>query len=355
MNRRVLLTDIKTVTLVEEERQVINENEVRVAIKAAGICGSDLHYFRHGGLGSHKQPLPMQMGHEPAGVVVESQSKHFKVGDRVAIEPSNPDLSDKWSLSGRHNLASGTFMGANASGCMTDEVVVHDSQCVSIPDNMSYGAASLLEPVAVGFHAINRSRVSYQDSVTIFGCGPVGLCLLLCLKRIGVTDIYCVDPLQHRRDAAHAHGSYSDIGYAGTIGDVGCFSFFPTKVMTTGEGGMVTTNNDLLANVVRSLKNFGRDNNDASRCIITQGMNSKINDLTGLLGSLECDRVLDRVQRRNSLLEIYKSNLNSNFKVVTQDGGRCCYYKCIAITENADAVRDAMRKNNITPTGEVYS
>ena len=77
MNRRVLLTDIKTVTLVEEERQVINENEVRVAIKAAGICGSDLHYFRHGGLGSHKQPLPMQMGHEPAGVVVESQSKHF--------------------------------------------------------------------------------------------------------------------------------------------------------------------------------------------------------------------------------------------------------------------------------------
>jgi L-iditol 2-dehydrogenase len=202
MNRRVLLTDIKTVTLVEEEKQVINENEVRVAIKAAGICGSDLHYFRHGGLGSHKQPLPMQMGHEPAGVVVESQSKHFKVGDRVAIEPSNPDLSDKWSLSGRHNLASGTFMGANASGCMTDEVVVHDSQCVSIPDNMSYGAASLLEPVAVGFHAINRSQVSYQDSVTIFGCGPVGLCLLLCLKRIGVTDIYCVDPLQHRRDAA---------------------------------------------------------------------------------------------------------------------------------------------------------
>ena len=156
-------------------------------------------------------------------------------------------------------------------------------------------------------------------------------------------------------DAAHAHGSYSEIGYAGTIGDIGCFSFFPTKVMTTGEGGMVTTNNDLLANVVRSLKNFGRDNNDASRCIITQGMNSKINDLTGLLGSLECDRVLDRVQKRNSLLEIYKSNLNNNFKVVTQDGGRCCYYKCIALTENADAVRDAMRKNNITPTGEVYS
>jgi|TARA_E500000318_G_scaffold73593_1_gene68261 L-iditol 2-dehydrogenase len=202
MNRRVLLTDIKEVTVVEEENETLKENEVRVAIKAAGICGSDLHYYRHGGLGSHKQKLPMQIGHEPAGEVIESNSSQFKVGDRVAIEPSHPDLDDKWSLNGRHNLASGTFMGANASGCMADEVVVHETQCVSIPDDMSYPAASLLEPVAVGFHAINRSNVTYQDTVTIFGCGPVGLCLLLCLKKIGVTNIYCVDPLQHRRDAA---------------------------------------------------------------------------------------------------------------------------------------------------------
>ena len=156
-------------------------------------------------------------------------------------------------------------------------------------------------------------------------------------------------------DAAHAHGSHNDLGYAGTIGDVGCFSFFPTKVMTTGEGGMVRTNNDLLANVVRSLKNFGRDLNDASRCIISHGMNSKINDLTGLMGSLECDRVNDRIQKRNELLEVYENILNKNYKVIKQKSGVCSYYKCMVITENALAVKDAMRKNNISPTGEVYS
>lgn len=204
---RVLLTDVGEVSVVQEPHTMLDEGEVRVAIKAAGICGSDLHYFRHGGLGSHKQPLPMQMGHEPAGIIVESNSDSIKVGDRVAVEPSNPDLNDEWSLKGRHNLSSGTFMGANANGCMCDEVVVEDHQCVVIPDNMSYGAASLLEPVAVGFHAINRSGVNYQNSVAIYGCGPVGLCLLLSLKKIGVTEVYCVDPIESRQETAIGFGA----------------------------------------------------------------------------------------------------------------------------------------------------
>ena len=96
-------------------------------------------------------------------------------------------------------------------------------------------------------------------------------------------------------DAAHAHLSYRGKYTAGTIGDIGCFSFFPTKVMTTGEGGIVSTNNKRFYEKMKSLKNFGRDINDAGIIVNPEGNNFKINEFTGLLGSIECDRVISRI------------------------------------------------------------
>ncbi len=211
-NKRVMFTNIKTPQLKTENMPILNkENSVLIEIKAAGICGSDLHYYRHGGLGSFKNPMPMHVGHEPSGIVVESNSKVFKLNDRVAIEPSNPDPTDNWCLKGRHNLANGTFMGANYEGCMTNYVIVHESQCVKIPNNMSFEAASLLEPIAVGLHAINRSNITYRDNVTIVGVGAIGLCLLMCLKKIGVKYIQCVDPLEHRIKKSIELGSQKSV------------------------------------------------------------------------------------------------------------------------------------------------
>ena len=99
-------------------------------------------------------------------------------------------------------------------------------------------------------------------------------------------------------DAAHAHGSKLRGIHAGSFGTLGCFSFFPTKCMTTGEGGMVTTNDEELSKKVRSLKNFGRDYEDIGICSHEQGGNAKINEFTGLLGSLECDRLQARLKKR---------------------------------------------------------
>lgn len=157
-------------------------------------------------------------------------------------------------------------------------------------------------------------------------------------------------------DAAHAQGSQVTNFTAGTIGDIACFSFFPTKVMTTGEGGMITTNNSDYFEKIKSLKNFGRDNSNAGIIVNPEGNNFKIHEFTGLMGSLECDRVLRRIEKRNSLLERYQSNLSdSGFKVITQKEGRCSYYKCILLsTYNTEELRDYCKKFNITLTGEVY-
>jgi dTDP-4-amino-4,6-dideoxygalactose transaminase len=158
-------------------------------------------------------------------------------------------------------------------------------------------------------------------------------------------------------DAAHAHFSSKGNLKAGTIGDIGTFSFFPTKVMTTGEGGMITTNNKKYYEKMKSLKNFGRDINDGGIIANPEGNNFKINEFTSLLGCIELDRVISRIERRTLLLERYQKNLeNTNYKVIRQDGeGVCANYKAIVITPiEGDWLKKYCKERNITLTGEVY-
>lgn len=158
-------------------------------------------------------------------------------------------------------------------------------------------------------------------------------------------------------DAAHAHFSSNGKYHAGTIGDIGTFSFFPTKVMTTGEGGMITTNNKKYYEKMKSLKNFGRDINDGGIIINPEGNNFKINEFTSLLGCIELYRVLNRIQKRTTLLERYKQKLkNTKYQVIGQDGeGICANYKAIVITPiEGDWLKQYCKERKITLTGEVY-
>jgi len=158
-------------------------------------------------------------------------------------------------------------------------------------------------------------------------------------------------------DAAHAHFSKSGKNEVGSIGELACFSFFPTKVMTTGEGGMITTNNKILYEKIKSLKNFGRDINDSGIIVNDEGNNFKINEFTGLLGCIELDRVEKRIQKRTELLEIYKTLLNNtDYEVIYQKGnGVCSNYKAIVITPMDNSwLKTYCRERDITLTGEVY-
>ena len=158
-------------------------------------------------------------------------------------------------------------------------------------------------------------------------------------------------------DAAHAHFSLKGTHRAGVIGDVGTFSFFPTKVMTTGEGGIITTNNKELYDKMKSLKNFGRHLSDGGIIINPNGNNFKINEFTSLLGCIELDRVTQRISERSYLLDRYKKNLEkTKYKVLSQKGrGVCANYKAIVITPmDGDWLKKYCKERNITLTGEVY-
>jgi len=208
-NKVAKLTQIRKIEIFEEEIPKLQKGQILVAMKSVGICGSDMHYFKEGGLGSFKNPLPMYMGHEPSGIIVDSNgSEKFKEGDRVAVEPGMPCVTSYWSMKGKHNLCEkGTFMGANAQGAFADYVIVEELQLVKIPDNMSYNLASLLEPLGVCLHTTNLIEPKFTESATIFGAGPIGLCMYSILEKAGVKDIFMVDKLPYRVKFAKEFGA----------------------------------------------------------------------------------------------------------------------------------------------------
>jgi len=157
-------------------------------------------------------------------------------------------------------------------------------------------------------------------------------------------------------DAAQAHGSKIRNKYAGTLGDIGCFSFYPTKVMTTGEGGMITTNDKKIYDKIIKLKNFGRSKNN-SLLIDIEGNNHKMSELQALLGYLELNRVKKRIGIRKKYALRYKKNLinNSNFEVLIPKKTNSSFYKCIVKTKiNSAQIIKYCKKKGVSLTGQVW-
>jgi L-iditol 2-dehydrogenase len=204
-----VLQHVRKMVVKKEPIPQPKADELVIRVTHAGICGSDLHYFRHGGLGSFMTPLPMPMGHEPAGIVLNANGvPGFKEGDRVAVEPGCPCLSSKFSLLGKHNLCErGTFMGAeNAPGCFSTYICVNKIQLSKVPENVDLNLACVAEPLAIAVHTYKlcgaRTHDLINGSAVVFGAGAIGLGHLIILKAQGVREVFVVDPLEYRRRLA---------------------------------------------------------------------------------------------------------------------------------------------------------
>ncbi len=197
---KIAVEDIKVKT------SEIHESFLKIRIKATGICGSDLHYFNDGGLGSHKIDFPITLGHEPSGEIIESKSNLFSKNQRVAIEPNLPclfynnDQSCPSCGSGNYNLCPDSkFLGTkNFPGSFQDEIVVHSSQAIKIDEKVSFEEATLLEPFSVALHAFKKINFEVGAKIAILGCGPIGICLALLANISGASEIFICDKLNYR-------------------------------------------------------------------------------------------------------------------------------------------------------------
>ncbi|KAL9596368.1 MAG: hypothetical protein Q9219_005846 [cf. Caloplaca sp. 3 TL-2023] len=172
------------------------EGYVTVAIKSTGICGSDVHFWRHGAIGPMIVENNHILGHESAGVVLVTHPSvtHLQPGDRVAIEPGLICNNCEPCLTGRYNgCEKMRFLSTPPVDGLLRRYVNHPAIWCHKIDNMSYEDGALLEPLSVALAGMERSGVALGDCVLICGAGPIGLITLLCCQAAGACPIIITD------------------------------------------------------------------------------------------------------------------------------------------------------------------
>ena len=175
--------------------------EVEVRIGAGGICGSDLHYYLHGGFGTVRLREPMVLGHEIAGTVVRTGSgvSSVKTGDRIAVDPSRSCNACRFCQMGLQNhCLDMRFYGSamrfpHVQGGFRQRLIVEERQCVAIPGSMSLNEAAFAEPLAVCLHAKNRAGDLAGKRVLVTGCGPIGALCIAAARLGGAAEIIATD------------------------------------------------------------------------------------------------------------------------------------------------------------------
>lgn len=189
--------DLRIEDVAQEEPRA---GEVRLRLATGGICGSDLHYYHHGGFGAVRLKQPMILGHEVSAVVeaLGQGVDHLEVGQLVAVSPSRPCRTCRYCQEGLHNQCLNMrFYGSampfpHIQGAFRESLVADAIQCVPA-DGLTPGEAAMAEPLAVTLHATRRAGELLGKKVLITGCGPIGVLSILAARRAGAGEIVATD------------------------------------------------------------------------------------------------------------------------------------------------------------------
>ena len=203
-----------------EERAVPKPGprEVLIEIKAVGVCGSDVHYYEHGRIGSYVVRQPLILGHESAGVIVDVGEGvgRERIGQRVAIEPGVPDGVCRQCRTGHYNLCPNVrFFGTPPiDGAFTNYVTILSDFAYALPAQMSDEEGALIEPLSVGLWACRKAKLRGGDHVLITGAGPVGILAMKVALALGVTEITMTDISPQRLEVARKLGATRTVNVA---------------------------------------------------------------------------------------------------------------------------------------------
>lgn len=175
----------------------LGPRDVRIGVEIVGICGSDVHYFTHGAIGSFVVREPMILGHEAAGIVVEvgAEVDTLKPGDRVCMEPGVPNLSSRASKLGIYNVDPDVNFWATppVHGVLRRQVVHPAAFTYKLPDQVSFAEGAMVEPFAIGMQAASRAHIVPGDIAAVIGCGPIGIMVGLAALAGGCSKVYISD------------------------------------------------------------------------------------------------------------------------------------------------------------------
>ncbi|HYQ57174.1 MAG TPA: alcohol dehydrogenase catalytic domain-containing protein, partial [Draconibacterium sp.] len=203
--KAVVLIGIRQMKLTERPEPVLTDkDEVKIKLATIGVCGSDIHYYADGQIGSQVVEYPHTVGHECSGVIVEAGTKvtNVKVGDLVVVDPSVHCGTCDQCLAGRpHTCRNNKFLGCpgQIEGCLSEYIVMPSFTCFAVTGKLNPTQAALIEPLTIGVYAVQLADIQDKEaSVAIFGAGPIGLSILMKLLADGVDNISMIDPLGYR-------------------------------------------------------------------------------------------------------------------------------------------------------------
>ena len=183
--KAMLLTGIDRMEMREvADPTIASDTDVLIKIAAVGVCGSDVHYYVSGNIGSQVVEYPFAVGHECVGVVerIGSAVTGVKPGERVAIEPAvSCGECDQCKAGRRHTCRKLKFLGCpgQVEGCLSEYIVMPQECCFKIKESMTFVQAAISEPLAIGVYAVKQSVAMKGAKVGILGVGPIGLSVLL--------------------------------------------------------------------------------------------------------------------------------------------------------------------------------
>jgi D-xylulose reductase len=201
-------------------------DDVRIRLHTVGICGSDVHYYKHGRIGDFVVNAPMVLGHEASGTIIETGDNvtHLKPGDRVCMEPGVPDPLSRASRLGLYNVDPAVTFWATppVHGVLVPETVHPASFTYRLPDSVSFAEGAMVEPFAVGMQAATRARITPGDTAVVTGCGTIGIMVALAARAAGCSRVLISDFSATKLRLAEAYDGISgvDLSKAGIVGAV---------------------------------------------------------------------------------------------------------------------------------------
>jgi L-iditol 2-dehydrogenase len=211
--KAMMLTGIRQMEMKNiPEPLLIKSKDVKIKISVVGICGSDIHYYTQGQIGSQVVQYPFTVGHEGAGIVVETGKdvKKVKAGDMIAIEPAMPCWECDQCLAGRHHTCRKLrFLGCpgQAEGCLMEYIVMPEESCFPLYGRLTPDHGSISEPLAIGVYAVKKSGGVRDQNVGILGYGPIGMSVMLAARAEGAGSFSVSDKIQPRLARALKEGA----------------------------------------------------------------------------------------------------------------------------------------------------
>jgi L-iditol 2-dehydrogenase len=193
--------------LYDEPIPTPSQGEALMRVTAVGICGSDLHWLEEGGIGNDRVISPFVLGHECAGVIESGPRR----GQRVAIDPAIACGQCEFCEQGNPNLCKAMRFAGHypVDGALRQYMTWPERCLVPLPESMTDVEGAMLEPLGVGLYSVELGQVHPGMSVSVFGCGTIGLFILQVAREVGATQLFATElpDAPHRIKIAQSFGA----------------------------------------------------------------------------------------------------------------------------------------------------